>query len=391
MVLREHYYGLDLIRFGSALIVASFHLLFWSWAGVLPTIDQTNHLFEEAATFRSAAALTWFGWVGVQIFFLISGFVIANSAAGASPIEFLVGRVLRLYPAAWVCATGTLAALVFIAGDPFSVLVGPYVRSLFLIPRARWIDGVYWTLAVEMSFYAFVFIILLVKRMLLIHLVWALTLLSGIFNAFYLSRFLGGAPLPSSLLDLYPLVSVFLLLPHGCLFAAGIWLWFAANEQMTAVRWVGFAIALLASGAQVYTQSIQFLWSVPAASAQSPFVPLAVFLFATLMIVIFTQAGNLFSVGTARAKLFLRYLGLVTYPFYLIHNLVGAGISRLLIEAGLNSLLAVCLTLGGLLYVCWLFCWILEPTIRNLLRLGLIYFERTIVRPRRAFAFLFMK
>jgi peptidoglycan/LPS O-acetylase OafA/YrhL len=206
-----------------------------------------------------------------------------------------------------------------------------------------------------------------------------------------LATFLSGAPLPSSLLDLYPLASVFLLLPHGCLFAAGIWLWFAANEQMTAPRWVGFAIALLASGAQVYTQSIQFLWSVPAATAQSPFAPLAVFLFAALMIVIFTQAGDLFSVGTARAKLFLRYLGLVTYPFYLIHNLVGAGISRLLIEAGLNSVLAVVLTLGGLLYICWLFCWVLEPIIRNLLLLGLGYFKRTIVRPRRAFAFLFMK
>jgi hypothetical protein len=44
----------------------------------------------------------------------------------------------------------------------------------------------------------------------------------------------------------------------------------------------------------VYTQSIQFLSSVPAAGAQSPFVPLTVFLFATLMIVIFTQAANLF-------------------------------------------------------------------------------------------------
>jgi hypothetical protein len=99
----------------------------------------------------------------------------------------------------------------------------------------------------------------------------------------------------------------------------------------------------------------------------------------------FYSSRQSFSMGTARARLVLRYLGLVTYPFYLIHNLVGAGITRLLIEAGLSSLLAVSLTLGGLLYICWLFCWVLEPIIQNLLRLGLVYFERTIMR-RRAFA-----
>src|SRR5258706_118249 len=146
MTPRTYYYGLDLLRFGSALIVASFHLFFWSWAGVYSTIDQTNHLFAEAANFQSAAELTWFGWVGVEVFFVISGFVIANSANVASPMEFLVGRVLRLCPAVWICATGTLTALYFIAGDPLSVLWGPYVKSLLLIPRSRWIDAVYWTL-----------------------------------------------------------------------------------------------------------------------------------------------------------------------------------------------------------------------------------------------------
>jgi peptidoglycan/LPS O-acetylase OafA/YrhL len=393
MASRTYYDGLDLLRFGSALIVASFHLFFWSWAGVYSTIDQTNHLFAEAANFRSAAGLTWFGWVGVEIFFVISGFVIANSADGASAMEFLVGRVLRLYPAVWICATGTLIALYFVAGDPLSVLLGPYIRSLLLIPRSRWIDAVYWTLAIEIAFYALVFTTLLLKRTSLIQAAWALTFFSGIFNAFYLLVVLGAVPLSAFILFLgsHLLLLGLLLLPHGCLFALGIWLWLAANDRMTFARWVGLVFALVASGTEVYAQAVQFLSSVPAATGQSPLIPLAIFLTATLLVVVFTRGSEFFSTGPGRAGTLLRYAGLVTYPFYLIHNLAGAGISRLLIEAGLNSVLAISLTLACLLCMCWLFCWGLEPVIRNLLQLGLSHFERTILRPRRALAFLFAK
>jgi peptidoglycan/LPS O-acetylase OafA/YrhL len=392
MVSRTYYYGLDLLRFGSALIVASFHMFFWSWAGIFPTIDQTNHVFAEAANFQSATALTWFGWVGVEIFFVISGLVIANSADGASPMQFLVGRLLRLYPAAWICATGTLAALYLVARDPLSVLVGPYVRSLLLIPRPRWIDGVYWTLAVEISFYVLVFFILIFKRISLIDAAWVLTVFSSFFNALYLSATLGVTPLSVSMfLNFYLPVLVLLLLPHGCLFALGIWLWLAANQRMTAARWVGFASSLIASGAEVYAQGVQFLLAVPAAGARSPFIPVAIFFSATVMVIAFTRANHFFSMGSARGMKLLRYIGLVTYPFYLIHNLVGAGLSRLLIEAGLNRFLAVFLALSFLLSLCWLFCWGLEPVFKELLKFGLTYFERTILRPRRTLAFLFVK
>jgi peptidoglycan/LPS O-acetylase OafA/YrhL len=46
-----------------------------------------------------------FGWVGVEIFFVISGFVIAFTAEGASSRAFLRSRVLRLVPGPWICAT----------------------------------------------------------------------------------------------------------------------------------------------------------------------------------------------------------------------------------------------------------------------------------------------
>src|SRR5579871_1299708 len=110
--MRRYFFWLDPLRFGSALAVAFFHQMFWSWArysvGATPGFEQ---FVAVDVQFLSAAPFTWFGWVGVEIFFVISGFVIANSANNSSPIEFVLSRALRLYPAVWVCATATLIVL----------------------------------------------------------------------------------------------------------------------------------------------------------------------------------------------------------------------------------------------------------------------------------------
>ncbi|WP_368735457.1 acyltransferase family protein, partial [Klebsiella aerogenes] len=87
-----------------------------------------------------------FGWVGVEIFFVISGFVIANSATKSSPAEFLLGRALRLYPAVWVCATATLLVLVLLGHRPVSDFIVPYIHAMTLVPKGvigEWLDGVY--------------------------------------------------------------------------------------------------------------------------------------------------------------------------------------------------------------------------------------------------------
>ena len=75
------------------------------------------------------------------------------------------------------------------------------------------------------------------------------------------------------------------------------------------------------------------------------------------------------SAGTAspEAPAYLRTLGLITYPLYLTHNVVGSAIIRVLIDAGLDASLAVWVGLGMLVLVCWLICAKIEPAIRRLL------------------------
>ncbi|MFV0453277.1 MAG: acyltransferase family protein [Propioniciclava sp.] len=108
-----------------------------------------------------------FGAYGVQLFFLISGFVILLTARRTPrPTDFGISRLSRLYPAYWAA----LAAAIGVAfawplqADPTAaqILVNlTMVQRWFLVPD---INDVSWTLAVEMQFYGLVFALLLLTR-----------------------------------------------------------------------------------------------------------------------------------------------------------------------------------------------------------------------------------
>src|ERR1700744_4570676 len=182
-----HFPLLDPLRFGAAFGVALFHQMFWSWAWVSIGHPGLERTVAADVQYPSAAPFTWFGWVGVEIFFVISGFVIANSASESSATEFLFSRALRLYPAVWVCATATFIVLLLFASGSATEFIIPYLRAMLLIPKGingQWIDCVYWTLAAEMAFYGLVFCALLTKKITLRHLAWGLTIYSAAFNLF---------------------------------------------------------------------------------------------------------------------------------------------------------------------------------------------------------------
>ena len=84
--MRSHVYPLDAVRLFAALSVMVYHLSFYSWASKDSVV---GHMLNHATAFPAATPFTSWGWVGVEIFFVNSGFVIANSAN-------------RLYSLRWV-------------------------------------------------------------------------------------------------------------------------------------------------------------------------------------------------------------------------------------------------------------------------------------------------
>jgi peptidoglycan/LPS O-acetylase OafA/YrhL len=148
---------IDALRGIAALLVV--------WLHASSTFAMTSP--ETAATGGAFTAIPGYidvGHIGVVVFFLISGYVIPFSILPdrAAPVgSFVIKRILRIYPAYWLSVP--LAALVvfWIWGTQFTtreLLVNlTLMQDLFGVRAA---EGVYWTLLVELAFYALCVVLL---------------------------------------------------------------------------------------------------------------------------------------------------------------------------------------------------------------------------------------
>src|SRR3546814_6453076 len=140
---RQTVVGLDILRLVAALLVVSYHFLFFSWvepAGYGGIRDAVN----ADIAFPQALPFAWWGWVGVELFFVFSGFVITMSASGKSAADFASGRVARLYPALLFFSSCALV-ISRSAGllSPDKALVR-WLRAVTRFPKGPWIAGVIW-------------------------------------------------------------------------------------------------------------------------------------------------------------------------------------------------------------------------------------------------------
>tara|TARA_B100001063_G_scaffold246464_1_gene285798 strand:+ start:272 stop:1294 length:1023 start_codon:yes stop_codon:yes gene_type:complete len=100
-------------------------------------------------------------WVGVDIFFILSGYCIAMTIfQSQNYIEFLMRRFARIYPAYVFCGLITLIFYSFfdLPGREVDWYTG-FMNFIFanFVPglNFQYIDGVYWMLIVELKFYIF--------------------------------------------------------------------------------------------------------------------------------------------------------------------------------------------------------------------------------------------
>jgi peptidoglycan/LPS O-acetylase OafA/YrhL len=143
--------GIDLMRGLASLWVAVFHL-----NAVHPTLPDAYHRWVAR------------GWLGVWVFFVVSGFCIAASAAReASFRRFAWRRLWRIFPPYWVSVMLVLAVIavhlaVARVNDVTGVPRGPAAWALTLLALVRPasavgpVNWVYWSLPYELGFYLIV-------------------------------------------------------------------------------------------------------------------------------------------------------------------------------------------------------------------------------------------
>ncbi|MFC4056491.1 acyltransferase family protein [Actinomadura syzygii] len=146
---------LDLLRFVAVGFVVLHH-----FAGVRSTVWAGR---DAQKIYPELADVAHFGYLGVQLVFMVSGFVILMSAWGRGAGDFAVARVVRLYPAYWVSVLLSLT-LYLVCGSavPYGNGADPVRRVLPNLTMLQ--DGmhiaplevVYWALWVELHFYVLI-------------------------------------------------------------------------------------------------------------------------------------------------------------------------------------------------------------------------------------------
>ena len=107
----------------------------------------------------------WFGFAGVDIFFVLSGFVIWWTSSRAEgvvyAIRFLSKRLSRIYLGYWPCLA--ISILVATFWWPVLLMDKSRIGNVFLIGEGftGLVIGQAWSLAYELYFYAVFFVLLI--------------------------------------------------------------------------------------------------------------------------------------------------------------------------------------------------------------------------------------
>lgn len=319
--------GLDGVRFLTALLVAVYHLTAWH-----PLVAKPGTVVALAAP--SWGGVFWTGWIGVEVFFVLSGFVIAYSASSGSALTFFRSRTLRLLPEVWICASLAFAAS-RLAGDGLPASsVGNLLKTFVIYPTGPHVDIVYWTLAVEVAFYGAVFLALISKRISLDALAILLALWSGGANL----AMLGADHLVSwgpALVDYLHSRATFTitLIHHGTFFALGMTIWAAWRYGLSGSRIFVMALSTAGGAAEI----VLHVTHHPQFGSYPVWQPLAAWILFVTAIVLSLRYNEAISqvLGTSGVRAF-RFLGLMTFPLYLLHYSFGMSVMEILRNAGME-------------------------------------------------------
>lgn len=285
---------LDLMRFFAAFAVVLYHY------SIFFTDDELLGVVTVAK----------YGYLGVPFFFMLSGFVITASAQNRSAIEFAISRASRLYPAFWAGLIFTVIALVGFQRSsipPFNVLMNAtIVNDYFGIPN---IDGVYWTLQAELKFYGCVFILMALGLFRYCRAWVAVWLLMAI--AYYYVKqpfFMGWFISPT----------------YSFFFIGGICAYLNYQRRSDPAVLLMFVVAAVFSATSAARQVYEF---IPSATAVQGSVA---------AVIVLACYGFFYLLSAQKIRIpgsrLVTYLGAISYPLYLVHNVAGKAVINYFID-----------------------------------------------------------
>jgi len=291
----NRYKDLDALRGIAALMIVLYH-----FATVRP---NPIHAFYWADT-------------GVDMFFIISGFVIFMSINKVRNVkDFAISRFSRLFPSYWFCLTITAIIQVialklnFVHNTSTQISWLKYISNLTMFQRYFGytnIDGPYWTLIIEMLFYVGIAILFKFNRIKNIFCIGCLLVSISFINDYL------GITVPD-----WPFSKILLWIPiikYISLFFAGILFYKLIKQE-------GNKLKLYLTILACYLVQIKIYSNVPITGHDRYIIHSIVL--ALIFVVFILFINQKLSFITNNVTLFF---GKISYSLYLIHQYIGANI-----------------------------------------------------------------
>lgn len=297
-------YAIDLLRFVAAVSVVIFHYTFFGY--------NSYHL--NPIEYEYFEPITKYFYLGVELFFVISGYVVLMSAYGKTIKQFFISRVVRLYPMFWIACTVTFLMVILFGLDyqnsdwPESMrpTIVQYAVNMTMLQGFLGydnIDGVYWTLTTEISFYFLISLLLsygLFKNIKLFLYFWLIYTAAAQVSAAVNTPF------------------HYLFIPkYSSFFIAGMLFYLFQNRILLPVHF--YSMISLA-----YVLCIRSAWVEASEHTEvfhKPHSVLTVALIITLIFILFFLIIN--EKLSMQKYPWLSWLGGITYPLYLLHGNIG--------------------------------------------------------------------
>lgn len=254
-----------------------------------------------------------YGVTGVDIFFMISGFVIFLTINKIKVWqEFLTFRFARLYPTYWVCML--LTTIVILIYNPSSFDLYQFLANLTMTPAffgQEVLDGSYWTLLVELLFYFWILIVYIsknLKRTVSIGFFFTVgILLFHYFRSYYTEFYwISLRKVP--------------LLCHFPLFFSGI-LFYNVKFQPFSFRNVALILFSLASALYLHDKGGTAMYII------TPLEHKLILIFFHIVFALFVLNKLHFLIKPP-----LLFLGKISYSLYLLHQYIGVALMDTLTE-----------------------------------------------------------
>ena len=315
---KKYFYGLDIIRGISALFIVLYHY----------TVRYNENPITATHSIDWPVTFPW-GCAAVSTFFILSGFLGGKHICTdrKAVVPFLKSRFIRLFPSFFISVIFTSFITYFFLPQAFCGLKD-ILLNFTMVPAligAKSVDGAYWTLQMEWTFYIVITILMFfssnkVKNIILIF--WVLVSL--------------GCNLLYEVMPFSNIISTLVITKHSQEFIIGLVIY---NIIFKKEYKISFLILLFCVLNQLICQDKQHI----------------IFFAATVLLIFICTSTSMSPIFNKTLFKPIIWISSISYPLYLIHQMVGFSIMDLIVRStGYAYWIIIFVPLFTVIIIAWL-------------------------------------